>query len=48
MPLSDNELRDVQGRVMRMYMDTIATFELIEKNADAIYGDRSSDVRAAI
>lgn len=48
MPLSDNELRDVQGRVMRMFMDTIDTFETIEKNADAIYGDRSSDVRAAI
>jgi len=48
MPLSDNDLRDVQGRVMRMFMDTIATFEMIEKNAEAIYGDRSSDVRAAI
>lgn len=48
MPLSDNELRDIKVRVMRMYLDTIATFELIEKNADVIYGDRSSDVRAAI
>lgn len=48
MPLSDNDLRDVQGRVMQMFMDTIATFEMIEKNADTIYGDRSSEVRAAI
>ncbi len=48
MPISDYDLRDVQGRVMRMFMDTIATFEMIEKNAEAIYGDRSSDVRAAI
>ncbi len=48
MPLADNELRDVQGRVMRMFMDTIATFEAIEKNADAIYGDEAPDLRAAI
>lgn len=48
MPLSDNDLREVQSRVLRMFMDTIATFEIIEKNAEAIYGDRSSDVRAAI
>jgi hypothetical protein len=31
-----------------MFMDTIATFEMIERNAEAIYGNRSSDVRAAI
>jgi hypothetical protein len=48
MPLSDNDLRDVQGRVLRMFMDTIATFELIERNAETIYGDRAADVRAAI
>lgn len=48
MPLADKDLRDVQNRVMRMFMDTIATFELIGKNAEAIYGDRSADVRAAI
>jgi hypothetical protein len=48
MPLSDNELRDTQRRVMQMFMDTIATFELIERNAEAIYGESASDVRAAI
>ena len=48
MPLSDNDLRDVQHRVMHMFMDTIATFEMIERNAEAIYGDRASDVKAAI
>ncbi len=48
MPLSENDLRDVQGRVLRMFMDTIATFQLIEQNADAIYGDRAARVRAAI
>ena len=48
MPLEDRELRDVQRRVMRMFMDTITTLELIEKNADAIYGDRAAEVRAAI
>ncbi len=48
MPLAENDLSDIRGRVMGMFMDTIATFEVIEKNAEAIYGDRSSDVRAAI
>lgn len=48
MPLSDSDLRDVQSRVMQMFMDTIATFELIEQNAEAMYGDRAPDVRAAI
>lgn len=48
MPLADNDLRDVQNRVMRMFMDTIATFELIEKNAETLYGDRSAEVRTAI
>lgn len=48
MPLAENELPGVQGRVMHMFMDTIATFELIEQNAEAIYGDRAAEVRAAI
>lgn len=48
MPLSDNELRDVQRRVLNMFLDTITTLEEIEKNADDIYGDRASDVRGAI
>jgi hypothetical protein len=48
MPLSENDLREVQGRVMRMFMDTITTFEVIEQNADAIYGERAPEVRAAI
>lgn len=33
---------------MRMFMDTIATFEIIEKKADVIYGDKAPEVRAAI
>ena len=48
MPLSDNDLREVQGRVLRMFMDTIATVETIALQADAIYGDRAAEVRAAI
>lgn len=48
MPLSDNALREVQSRVLRMLMDTIATFEVIEQNAEAIYGESAPDVRAAI
>lgn len=48
MPLEDDDLREVQRRVMEMFMDTIATFQWIEQHADAMYGDRSADVRAAI
>ncbi len=48
MPLLESDLREVQSRVMRMFMDTIKTFEMIEENADGIYGDSASVVRAAI
>jgi len=48
MPLRDHDLREVRSRVLRMFMDTITTFEMIEKNADQIYGDKAPDVRAAI
>jgi len=48
MPLSENELRDVQRRVMMMFMDTISTFETIEENAESIYGERADEMRAAI
>lgn len=48
MPLEDDDLREVQRRVMEMFMDTIATFQWIEQHADAMYGDRSADVRTAI
>lgn len=48
MPLSDNDLRAVQKRVFQMYMDTIATFEVIEQKATAIYGDKAREIRATI
>ncbi|MDJ0740622.1 MAG: hypothetical protein QNJ91_12975 [Gammaproteobacteria bacterium] len=48
MPLTDDELRDVQGRVMRMLVDTINTFETIGVHADGLFGDRAPEVRAAI
>jgi hypothetical protein len=48
MPMTENELQEVRGRVLRMFMDTIATFEKIEENADAMYGERAPGVRAAI
>jgi hypothetical protein len=48
MPMTESELQDVRGRVWRMFMDTIATFQLIEQSAEVIYGDRAPDVRAAI
>jgi hypothetical protein len=48
MPLSINDLQDVKGRVLRMFLDTIATFEFIANNSESIFGDRSREVRAAI
>jgi hypothetical protein len=48
MPLSERDLREVQGRVMRMFMDTITTFEIIKENAGTIYGDKAHEVRAVI
>src|ERR1700693_1970786 len=48
MPLSDNDLQNVQKRVLQMFMDTIHTFEVIAENAEAIYGDRGQEMRAAI
>lgn len=48
MPLSNNELRNVQERVMYMFMDTIDTIKLIEKNTDVLFGDNADQIRAAI
>jgi hypothetical protein len=48
MPLSDDQLRDAQNRVMAMLAETIATFELIEKNVEAMYGDSAHDIRRAL
>lgn len=48
MPLAEIELRDCQRRVFAMFMDTIATFEVIEQNAESIYGSRSQEIRDAI
>lgn len=48
MPLSEGDLRDVQDRVMQMFMDTIATFETIERSAEAMYGESAPAMRAAI
>lgn len=48
MPLSDQELPEVHRRLMRMFMDTIHTFEVIRGNAEAIYGERAPAVRLAI
>ena len=48
MPLTDAELHNVQKRVMVMFMDTISTFETIEKNTELMYGNQASEMRAAI
>ncbi len=46
--LSDNELTDVQKRVMSMFYDTIDTIELIEQNADVLFRDNEDQIRSAI
>ncbi len=49
MPLSnEGELDDVRRRLNYMLVDTIETFQLIEKNTDTLFGDRADEIRAAI
>lgn len=48
MPLAGEDLRDVHGRLMRMFEDTIKTFEAMEHNADKLYAERATEVQAAI
>jgi len=48
MPLSDDDLRDVQGRVLAMFMDTIRSLELLEQHAGDLFGDNSTSIQAAI
>lgn len=48
MPLLNDDLSSVQRRVLRMFIDTIHSIELIEKNADILFGDKATEIRAAI
>src|ERR1700733_6920020 len=48
MPLSNDDLQNIRGRVLRMFMDTIKTIEVIEENSDVLYGESADEVRAAI
>lgn len=48
MPLRDEDANEARRRLLRMFMDTISVFEMIEKGADTIYGDRAPQMRAAI
>ncbi len=48
MPLAQEELRDVQARVLRMFMDTITTFEAIRANSGELFGERAPQIQAAI
>lgn len=48
MPLSEDGLRDVQGRVYAMLRETLGTIEFIEKNADVLFGENASEVKLAI
>ena len=48
MPLPEDELRTVQDRVFHMFMDTIHTFEELEKNADFLFDKKADDIKNAI
>jgi hypothetical protein len=48
MPLTDDELNNVQSRLMKMFKDTIVTFKLIEQNADILFDKNGNQIRAAI
>jgi hypothetical protein len=49
MPLSDDDVRDSQQRLMNMFMDTVKTFEAIEKeHAEMMFGDRAGFIKDAI
>ena len=48
MPLSDQDLHSAQRRVEHMLRDTVSSFQLIEKNADQLFGINASQIKAAI
>jgi|SRR6056297_442779 len=48
MPLSNDDLRDVQRRVLNMFMDTIKTFELINEQVNSIFEENSDQINSAI
>ena len=48
MPLSDEDFHNSQRRVERMFMETISSFRLIEKNAEELFGKNSDQIKAAI
>ena len=48
MPIQEHELHDIRRRVLAMFMDTIASFEQIEKHAEDIFGDSAADIRGAL
>ena len=48
MPLPIAEVPNVHNRLMIMLMDTIRTFELINENAQELFGDQAPEVSEAI
>ena len=48
MPLTDEGLREAQENVMHMIKMTLETIQMIQKNADDLYGKNSDEVRSAI
>lgn len=49
MPLSDDDVRDAQRRIMNMFMETVKTFEAIEKeHVEMMFGDRAGFIKDAI
>ena len=48
MPLSKSQEDEIKGRIFRMFMDTIYTFELLAKNSELYFGKNSYQIENAI
>lgn len=48
MPLTDNQVREVQERLLAMVMDTVRTFEALHQHADELFGDQAPQLQAAL
>ena len=48
MPLSESQENEIKGRILRMFMDTIDTFEMLAKNSELYFGKYSYQIENAI
>ncbi len=48
MPLSKSQEDEIKGRILRMFMDTINTFELLAENSALYFGKNSYQIEDAI